>query len=123
MYRVNPFTYIIEGLLGTGLGSAPMTCADTEYIRFIAPENSTCGEYLSSYISQAGGNLENPSATECQYCPVTDTNQFLTSINVSFGHRWRNFGILLVFSAFNIGVALGVYWLARVPTPKKNKKA
>uniref|UniRef100_A0A0B7KDD9 ABC transporter domain-containing protein n=1 Tax=Bionectria ochroleuca TaxID=29856 RepID=A0A0B7KDD9_BIOOC len=122
MYRVNPFTYIIEGLLGTGLGNAPMYCADNELIRFTAPEGSTCAEYTAPFLSEAGGYIVDSNATECEYCPVTETSQFLASVSVSYEHRWRDFGFLVVFSVFNICVALLVYWLARVPRAKKEKK-
>ncbi|KAH6696966.1 ABC-2 type transporter-domain-containing protein [Plectosphaerella plurivora] len=119
MYRVNPFTYIIEGLLGTGLGNAPMYCADNEFIRFTAPEGSNCAEYAQSFISEAGGYILDPDSTTCEYCPVTETNQFLASVSVDFNHRWRNFGILFAFCVFNMCVALLAYWLARVPRAKK----
>lgn len=122
MYRVNPFTYIIEGLLGTNLGNAPMYCADNELIRFTAPEGSTCAEYTAPFLSEAGGYIVDSNATECEYCPVTETSQFLASASVSYEHRWRDFGFLVVFSVFEICVALLVYWLARVPRAKKEKK-
>lgn len=110
MYRVNPFTYIIEGLLGTGLGNAPTYCADNELIRFTAPEGSTCAEYTAPFLSEAGGYIVDSNATECEYCPVTETSQFLASVSVSYEHRWRDFGFLVVFPVFNICVALLVYW-------------
>lgn len=122
MYRVNPFTYIIESFLGTSLGNAPMYCNTNEFIRFAAPNGTTCGEYTADYISREGGYLAKSDATDCQYCAMSNTNEFLASVNVSFDHRWRNFGFMWVYCIFNIAMALVFYWLARVPKTKKAKR-
>ncbi|KAF5582745.1 ABC transporter CDR4 [Fusarium pseudocircinatum] len=100
MYRVNPFTYIIESSMGTSLGNAPMFCA-------------TNGKE---------GYLADPKATECMYCAVSNTNQFLASVSISYGNRWRDFGIMWAFCIFNLCIAFLFYWLARVPKNKKVKK-
>ncbi|WJG35769.1 putative ATP-binding cassette transporter [Fusarium oxysporum Fo47] len=122
MYRVNPFTYIIESFMGTSLGNAPMYCASNEFVRFTAPNGSTRGEYASAYIDQAGGYLSDLGATDCEYCAVSDTNQFLKSVSISYGNRWRDFGIMWVFCIFNLCMAFLFYWLARVPKNKKAKR-
>ena len=57
---------------------------------------------------------------DCQFCPVEDTDALLASVGVFYDQRWRDFGISLVYSAVNIGLALGLYWIARVP---KNRKS
>ncbi|KIX04357.1 uncharacterized protein Z518_05225 [Rhinocladiella mackenziei CBS 650.93] len=119
MYRVSPFTYLVEGLLGNGVAHAPVTCADNEFLRFNAPAGSTCGEYLQPYISAAGGYLVNANATNCEFCSLDSTNTFLSSANISFSHRWRDFGILFVYIGFNIFAAVAIYWLARMPKGKK----
>ncbi len=68
----------------------------------------------------AGGSITNPDATSnCQFCSVTSTNAFLTQINVSYDHRWRNFGIFWVYIVVNVVGALFFYWLARVPKGAK----
>ncbi|KAK1711889.1 ABC-2 type transporter [Colletotrichum acutatum] len=125
MYRVNPFTYVVEGFLGTSLANAAVHCASNEFVSFAAPSGQTCGQYMADYISAAGGYLSNPGAgnsTECQYCAMSDTNTFLKGINVDFDHRWRNFGLMWAYCIFNIAVALVVYWLVRMPKNKKVKK-
>lgn len=124
MYRVNPFTYVVEGFLGTTLANAPVTCADNEILEF-KPANGTCEEFLSNYMSNMGGYLVGKSSgskTQCQYCPMADTNAFLKGINVSFDNRWRDFGLLWVYVVFNCVAAIAIYWLARVPRKRKNKK-
>ncbi|KAF5552562.1 ATPase [Fusarium phyllophilum] len=124
MYRVNPFTYVVEGFLGTTLANAPVTCADNEILEF-KPANGTCEEFLSNYMSNMGGYLVGESAgskTQCQYCPMADTNTFLKGINVSFDNRWRDFGLLWVYVVFNCAAAVAIYWLARVPRRRKDKE-
>lgn len=126
MYRVNPFTYLVSSLMSATLGDAPMNCASTEYQLFTAPANQTCGQYLEEYMAVAGGYLTNPGASgdeACRFCQMENTNQFLGSINVDFGNRWRDFGLLWVYIAFNIVAAAGIYWLARVPKREKVKSA
>lgn len=122
MYRVNPFTYVIESLMATGLGDAPMHCAPNEFITFTAPDGSTCSQYASEYLAQNGGYLENPDSSNCSYCSMSNTNEYLASVSVSFGNRWRDFGIMWAFCMFNISMAFLLYWLARVPKKQKAKK-
>ncbi|KAH6849603.1 ABC-2 type transporter-domain-containing protein [Chaetomium sp. MPI-CAGE-AT-0009] len=124
MYRVNPFTYVVEAFLGTTLANAPVECASNEILTFAPPNGSTCAEYMADYISAAGGHLimsSGESTDECRFCTISNTNAFLASINVDFENRWRNFGFLWVFIIFNIVAAAFLYWLARVPKNRKIK--
>ncbi|KIV95546.1 hypothetical protein PV10_03185 [Exophiala mesophila] len=128
MYRVNPFTYLVDGLLSTTLANAPVTCASNEILRVDAPAGESCGDYMAEYIQTAGGNVLNPNVVgggdeQCGFCQLTNTNQYLSSISVNFSLRWRNFGLLWVYIVFNIGAALAFYWLFRVPRKGKAKQA
>lgn len=110
-------------MLSTGLANNVVTCSSIELSVFNSPSGQTCGEYLQRYISQAGGRILNPNATQrCEFCPVADTNTYLASLSTSYAHRWRNFGIMWAFIIFNICGALFLYWLARVPKKAKGKK-
>ncbi|KAL6358887.1 hypothetical protein LRP88_09080 [Fusarium phalaenopsidis] len=125
MYRLSPFTYVVEGLLGTSMANAEASCEPNELIKFDAPNGTTCGDYLKTYLSDVGGYVTNPQAGDgaaCEYCTISDTNTFLEGMSMSFDHRWRNFGIMWGYCIFNIAAALGIYWLARVPKNKKAKK-
>lgn len=118
MYRVNPFTYVVEGFLGTTLANAPVTCADNEVVSFNAPQGSTCEKFLSKYMAEMGGYLVGGSGegtTECGYCPMASTNAFLKGITVDFNNRWRDFGILWAYVIFNAAAAVFLYWVVRVP--------
>ncbi|KAJ4135001.1 Multidrug resistance protein [Fusarium equiseti] len=122
MYRASPFTYVVEGLMGTSMANANAGCEPNELITFSAPSGSTCGEYMKSYISEMGGYLANSGSSECQYCPISDTNRFLEDKSMSYGNRWRDFGILWAFCIFNVVAAFGIYWTFRVPKKGKGKK-
>ncbi|KAF9064956.1 putative ABC multidrug transporter [Rhodocollybia butyracea] len=120
MYRISPFTYLVSAMLSVGLANAPAFCSDVEISVFNPPSGQTCGQYMETYISLAGGSLSNPDATsQCQFCSLTETNTFLEQVNSFYGDRWRNFGLMWVYIGFNICAALFFYWLGRVP---KNKK-
>ncbi|KAH6985334.1 ABC transporter [Ilyonectria destructans] len=120
MYRVSPFTYLVSSIMATGLANTEVTCSPNEYAVFNPPDNQTCIQYLGDYIAGAGGYVLNEDATEnCNFCTIKDTNVFLDSISSSYEHRWRDWGIGMVYIAVNIVASLGLYWLVRMPKGKK----
>jgi ABC-type multidrug transport system permease subunit len=119
MYRISPFTYLVGGMLAVGVADSTVTCAANEYLRF-DPLNGTCGEYMAAYQSFAGGYVEVPDATSnCAYCPMGNTNVFLTTVHAEYSDVWRNFGLMWVFIIFNVFAACGLYWWVRVPKRQK----
>jgi ATP-binding cassette subfamily G (WHITE) protein 2 (PDR) len=75
----------------------------------------TCGDYLGPYASAAMGSIYNPEATsDCQYCPLSNADQYLASVSISYTTRWRNYGIGFSYIVFNIFVAILFYYLFRV---------
>lgn len=116
MYYVSPFTYLVDGMLSTGLANTKIECSSIEW-RFLDPPNDkTCGEYLTNFR----GFIENPGdRAQCKICPESDTNSYLAMLNSDYSHRWRNFGIMWGFISFNVCAALFLYWLARVPKKQK----
>ena len=121
MYRISPFTYLIDGMLSTGLANNAIVCSSIELISFNPPSNQTCGQYMSTYLTTLGiGYLTNDSATaNCEYCAAAQTNSYLAQLNSQYSTRWRNFGIMWAFVIFNIFGALALYWYARVPRKQK----
>ena len=123
MYRVSPFTYLVEGMLSVGIANTSVQCADNEFVTFSPPSGQTCGQYMKPYIRQAGGYLQDHSATDsCNFCTFDQTNFFLGGLGLSYGNVWRDFGVLWVYIVFNAFAAVGIYWLARVPKNKGKKK-
>jgi ABC-type multidrug transport system permease subunit len=123
MYRVSPFTYLVDGMLSTGLANTRVVCSSIELSHFNPPSGQTCGQFMHNYISAYGGYVENPAATaNCSFCSVSDTNKYLADLSSSYSHRWRNFGIMWAFILFNAFGAVFFYWLARVPKNKKKEQ-
>ena len=132
MYRVSPFTYLVSAMLGVGVADTDVRCSDVELLHFEPPATTTalaqtCAEYLAPYMQLNGGEgyLTNPLAvTDCAFCPVGSTNTFLARVAASPepGVWWRDFGIVLAFSVFNVAGAVLFYWLARVPKTKTPKE-
>jgi len=121
MYRVSPFTYLVSSMLAVGLANTNVTCASDEFLKFSAPAGQTCATYMADYIAASGGYLQNPNATSCEFCRISETNVFLASVNSFYGQRWRNFGFLWAYVIFNVCGAVFLYWLARVPKKQKEK--
>ncbi|KAH6894496.1 ABC-2 type transporter-domain-containing protein [Thelonectria olida] len=125
MYRVSPFSYLVSGMLSTAVANVDVTCASNEFLSFAPMANETCGEFMKSYIAQVGGYLVDPDATDmCKFCTISDTNVYLAAVGSHYSDRWRNFGLLWIYVFFNMGAALFLYWLVRMPkkTLKKEKK-
>ncbi|KAL7764826.1 hypothetical protein ACKLNR_005971 [Fusarium oxysporum f. sp. zingiberi] len=123
MYRVSPFTYLVSAILSTGIANTEVTCAANEYTVMQPLNGTTCGEYLQKFADKAGGYVFNPDATsDCRFCSIKSTNTFLKAISASYEHRWRDFGIGMVYIVVNIAGALFLYWLVRMPKNKNKKK-
>jgi ATP-binding cassette, subfamily G (WHITE), member 2, PDR len=125
MYRISPFTYLVSGMMSTGLANTKVVCADIEYLHFNAPLGETCQSYLNNYIGMAGGYLKAGTenlTSQCSFCPLADTNVFLAGVNSYYDQRWNDFAYIWAFIIFNIIGAIGMYWLVRVPKKAKQKK-
>ncbi|KAL2844337.1 ABC-2 type transporter-domain-containing protein [Aspergillus pseudoustus] len=126
MYRVNPFTYVIESFLGTALAGAPVTCTPNELVHFDAPGNLSCEAYMAPYISEKGGYLvgnsdngiSNSNSGSCAFCGTVNSDAFLEGMEMRFENRWRDFGFMWAFCVFNVLAAVALYWVFRVPKRK-----
>lgn len=102
-------------MVSTMLHDRPVVCSSSEVSVFDPPSGQTCGAYLANYIATAGGDIQNPGATSsCQYCALTNGDQFLSGSSIYYSQRWRNFGLMFAFIGFNIFLAVLTYWLFRV---------
>ena len=78
---------------------------------------------MQSYINSNGGYLLDPGSTsQCAYCAYTDTDGILKDMGIEYSNRWRDFAITLVYSAFNVGVTMLLYWRFRVPQKQKEHR-
>ncbi|KAH8670380.1 ATP-binding cassette transporter [Tricladium varicosporioides] len=108
LYRLSPLSYWVSAILSTGLANVEVHCAPNEFTTFAPPGGLTCGEPNSE--------------SQCKYCKIKDTNIFLEGMGIRYADRWRNFGIMWVFIAFNIVAALVLYWAVRMPEGRKTGK-
>ncbi|KAG7121341.1 Peptidyl-prolyl cis-trans isomerase D like protein [Verticillium longisporum] len=116
MYRVSPMTYLASGALSTALHGSEVVCRPEEVVRIPAQAAMSCAEFLEPYSQRFSGYLVDVSDDGmCGWCPMSTTDDYLATFEISFGDRWRNFGIGWVFILFNIAAACGLYWLFRVP--------
>ena len=111
-------------MLSTALAGTNVVCDSLETLKIDPPANQTCGEYLNAFAEFAKGQVQNPDAlSQCEYCAMAKTDDFLASVNSFAGDAWRNFGLMWVYIAFNIVGACLIYWLARVPKGSRQKKS
>lgn len=122
MYRCNPFSYLVSAILSVALQDSSVTCSDKELLRFEPEGGQTCGEYMQSYIQNAGGYLiSNDTTGSCEYCTISSTNVFLESVSVDKTKRSRDIGIFFCFIVINMIGTVFFYWLARVPKRSRQK--
>ncbi|QSZ33671.1 hypothetical protein DSL72_005242 [Monilinia vaccinii-corymbosi] len=115
MYRVSPLTYIVSAIASTGLSGRQVTCSTNELAIMQPPAGQSCGSYLQSYATAAGGSIYNPEAmSDCRYCSASNADQFLSAVAISYSTRWRDYGIVFSYIIFNMFMAVLFYYLIRV---------
>jgi ATP-binding cassette subfamily G (WHITE) protein 2 (PDR) len=115
MWRVSPLTYFVQGITGSAMTGRQINCTPDELSIFEPPSNQTCGTYLTPFLIDAPGRLRNPtSTTNCSYCPLSNTDQFLAVSGINYSTRWRNFGLLWAYITFNIFATIIFYYSFRV---------
>ncbi|RAH69447.1 uncharacterized protein BO66DRAFT_412012 [Aspergillus aculeatinus CBS 121060] len=69
MYYLNPFNYLMGSMLVFTVWDTDVRCTQSELAIFDLPANSTCEQYLSTYLETLGSaaDLLNPSATAHSY--------------------------------------------------------
>ncbi|KAI9499314.1 ABC-2 type transporter-domain-containing protein [Zychaea mexicana] len=118
MYPLDPFHYYVEGLTVNEMKDLPIQCNSRDFLTLDPPPGQTCGSYMQQYLSSptSTGYLDNPDATaQCRYCSYSSGKEYYTSMfQWSEQHRWRNFGIIVCYFAFNVIVFQGlVFWSRR----------
>ena len=125
MYRISPLTYIVGGVAATTLHSRLVQCSASETSVFNPPSGLTCGVYFEPQLTKASGQLYNPDATsQCQYCPLSNSDEILSLSEIYWSTRWRNFGIVWAYIFFNVFMAVTLYFMFRVKSwngPRPNK--
>lgn len=129
MYKVSPYTYVIQNLVSSFLHDRPVKCGKNELAILNSPSGMKCAEYLKPFVQKAGGYLVNPDASQdCAYCQYNNADQYLLTIGVKYKYVWRNIGFFCAYIIFNTALCLVLYkafrlTLWRRPNFLKRKKA
>ncbi|KAL5049175.1 hypothetical protein BDW71DRAFT_217786 [Aspergillus fruticulosus] len=99
MYYLDPFTYLVGGLLTEVLWDVPVKCLNSEYTTFHAPDGQTCGEYMADFLSSNAGYLRNVNATStCEFCQYATGADYAKTFNLQERYYgWRDTGITALF--------------------------
>ncbi|KAJ5708784.1 ABC multidrug transporter atrF [Penicillium malachiteum] len=123
IYWMNPFNYLMGGMLVFDAWDVDVKCKESEFAVFNTPNNSTCADYLSTYLESIGKsmNLVNPNATSgCKVCEYTKGSDYLNDLNLlEYYYGWRDIGIVAIFVVSSYAL---VYLLMKLRT-KASKKA
>ncbi|KAF2638892.1 hypothetical protein P280DRAFT_519746 [Massarina eburnea CBS 473.64] len=123
LYWLNPFTYLLGGLVTAVIQDQPVVCKEGDLLSLSPPANQTCDSYLSSWASSAQVQILNPSATEnCQLCEYTTGNQYLAGFQLGGGQNggiWGNWGIFVLFTVSSFFLVYFTTWALKVHKWKK----
>ncbi|EAQ91755.1 hypothetical protein CHGG_03690 [Chaetomium globosum CBS 148.51] len=121
LYWLDPFNYLMGGILVFAIWDTNVTCTSSELALF-NPVNGTCGEYLASYLQEMGQGaiLLNPDATtQCEVCPYSSGSVYLKNINLhEYYYGWRDAGIVVIYAISSYAL---VYLLMKLRTGASKK--
>ncbi|GAA5882789.1 hypothetical protein JCM16303_002456 [Sporobolomyces ruberrimus] len=107
LYHLDPFTYIIDGLVTNELHNLAIVCKEREFSIFSPPAGQSCAQWAAPYISAIGGYINNPDATaDCQYCTYSTGDDFYRPLGLDFAHRGRSIGFFICYCVFNCVVTV-----------------
>lgn len=126
MFPLTPFRYLVAGLLADSLGERELTCTP-EQINYVTPPAGvgSCQDYLGRFVASSTGFITNPDAVgaDCGYCQYGNGSEYLTTVEASFDDRWRNFGILFAYVAFNLFCTYAFNYIFRLADWSRKSKA
>ncbi|GAA6025845.1 hypothetical protein JCM10207_002683 [Rhodosporidiobolus poonsookiae] len=107
LYYVDPFTWLISGLVTNELEGLDIRCLDREYRTIQPPSGQTCNDWMGPYIEQAGGYLNNPNASaDCQFCQYETGSEFFTPLGMEFSQRGAYIGYFVCYCVFNMALTV-----------------
>ncbi|RKP27214.1 ABC-2 type transporter-domain-containing protein [Syncephalis pseudoplumigaleata] len=120
MYWIDPYHYVIEGLLTNDLHDKPIHCYGNQFLTLQPPSGRTCGDYMANFFSAGNkGYIENPAAVaNCRYCQYKIGDEFYATYDWSFAHRWRNFCIIIGFIVANVVIVYATMFRFRTKKQK-----
>lgn len=99
MYYLDPFTYLVGGLLTEVLWDVKVQCNPSEYLQFSAPAGQSCGDYMSDFLSANPGYLLDANATgTCSFCEYSTGADYAKTFNkLERYYGWRDVSYLSLF--------------------------
>jgi ATP-binding cassette, subfamily G (WHITE), member 2, SNQ2 len=99
IYWLDPFTYLVGGLLTQLLWDVDVQCAQNELTTIPVPSGQTCGEYMSAFLSENAGYVVDAASREiCEYCPYKTGAEYARTFNLQEKYYgWRDVGITALF--------------------------
>ncbi|KAJ9214471.1 hypothetical protein DTO166G4_3875 [Paecilomyces variotii] len=120
LYYLDPFNYLVGGLLGEVLWDIKVECKPEELVHFQSPPGQTCGEYMASFLSEQTGYLLDSNSTSCSFCQYTSGADYAKSFNLNKKYySWRDTGITALFCISSYGL---VFLMMKLRS-KKTKSA
>ncbi|KAK8091733.1 ABC-2 type transporter-domain-containing protein [Apiospora hydei] len=120
IYWLDPFTYLIGGLLEPVVWDVKVQCKPNELTRIPVPPNSTCGTYLADFLATSGGYVVDPDASNtCEYCAYTSGADYMRTMNINESYYgWRDVGITALFCISSYGLVFLMMKLRSKATKK-----
>ena len=88
MYKISPYTYLVQNLLGIALHDRPVICDPKEFNVFQPPSGMTCKEFAGPFVKATSGYIDNETATsDCRYSNMA---QILKTINAQMKPTFRH---------------------------------
>lgn len=117
MYYLNPSTYWIGGVMAATLPSVQVECSAQEAAYFNPPPGQTCVQYAGDFVTDVArrGYLINPSDTSnCGYCQYATGEEYMATLNVFRGDKWRDMGVFLAFCVSNWALVYFFIYTVRI---------
>ena len=110
MYYLDPFTYLIGGLLEPVVYDVQVQCRPDELTQIPLPSSTTCGEYMAEFLSSNAGYITDPNnSTACEYCPYSTGADYLRTMNINDRYYgWRDVGITALFCISSYALVFGM---------------
>lgn len=92
LYYLDPFNYLIGALVTPVAWDVVVTCKESELTYIPLPANSTCGEYMASFLTEQAGYVVDPSSmSQCAYCEYSTGADYLKTLNINARYYgWRD---------------------------------
>ncbi|GAC74993.1 pleiotropic drug resistance proteins [Moesziomyces antarcticus T-34] len=129
LFYLSPFTWLVEGMLGSVLTGRPVRCAPNELNAITPPSGQTCAQYLANFVTTLDGpNLgtgyyqDGPNGT-CEYCQFRVGDDYLRTIDMNAANRFRDLGFICAYILFNIALCFALFYFFRIFKLSDWKKA